>query len=165
MWYNLKQQKPPKGNHMSKLKIYMDNCCYNRPFDDMTQVKLKNEATAKMYIQSLVKFQSLALYSSFMLSYEIDKSPHERNKEHISQFVDQYSSFHIGEKRESEVLPISAEITKKGIHYKDSVHLACSMIAGCDYFITTDKRVLKYKTEKIKIVDPIQFVKIWRELE
>jgi hypothetical protein len=40
---------------MSKLKIYMDNCCYNRPFDDMTQVKLKNEAAAKMYIQSLVK--------------------------------------------------------------------------------------------------------------
>ena len=22
---------------MDKLKIYMDNCCYNRPFDDMTQ--------------------------------------------------------------------------------------------------------------------------------
>jgi predicted nucleic acid-binding protein len=54
---------------------------------------------------------------------------------------------------------------KTGIHYKDSVHLACSMIAGCDCFITTDKRVLKFKTEKIKIVDPIQFVKIWRDLE
>jgi hypothetical protein len=85
-----------------------------------------------------------------MLSYEIDEIPHDRNKEHISQFVDEYSSFHVGEKRESEVLPISAEIMKTGIHYKDSVHLSCSIIAGCDYFITTDKRVLKYKTEKIK---------------
>jgi predicted nucleic acid-binding protein len=100
-----------------------------------------------------------------MLSYEIDESPHERNKEHISQFVDEYSSFHVGEKQEDEVLLISAKIMKTGIHYKDSVHLACSIIAGCDYFITTDKHILKYKSEKIKIVDPIQFVKIWRELE
>ena len=150
---------------MEKLKIYMDNCCYNRPFDDMAQVKLKNEATAKMYIQSLVKFQSLVLYTSFMLSYEIDQSPHEKNKEHISQFVNEYSSFHVGKERESDILPISSRIMETGIHYKDSVHLACSIIAGCDYFITTDGRVKKHKTDKIKIVDPIEFIRIWRDLQ
>jgi len=51
-----------------------------------------------------------------------------------------------------------------GIEYKDAVHLACSMFAECDYFITTDKRVLNYKTDKIKLANTIEFVKIWEEL-
>ena len=52
-----------------------------------------------------------------------------------------------------------------GIKKKDSTHLACSIIAGCDYFITTDKRVINYKTDKIKIVNPIKFVEMWSGLE
>nr|AGS51630.1 hypothetical protein [uncultured bacterium contig00017] len=52
---------------------------------------------------------------------------------------------------------------KTGIKKKDAVHLACSVIAGCDYFITTDKRLTNYKTDNIQIVNPIEFVKIWRE--
>jgi hypothetical protein len=30
------------------LKIYLDNCCYNRPFDDLSQEKVKDESTAKI---------------------------------------------------------------------------------------------------------------------
>ena len=149
---------------MDKMKIYMDNCCYNRPFDDLSQIKVKNEATAKMYIQSLVRFKSLVLYSSFMLVYEINKSPFEKNKEHILQFVNEFSSLFISEDCEGEIKPISDGIMKTGIKYKDAVHLACSMIEKCDFFITTDKRVLNYKTDRIKIINPIKFVKMWEEM-
>ncbi|MCL2086522.1 MAG: hypothetical protein FWH05_02870 [Oscillospiraceae bacterium] len=145
------------------MKIYMDNCCYGRPFDDQTQIKVRLEATAKMYIQSLVRFKSLVLYSSFMLSHEIDKCPVKETKDYISQFVKEFSSFHVSEGKNSEVALLADEIMKTGVKYKDAIHLACSMIAGCDYMITTDKRVLKYKTDRIKIVNPIEFVKIWEE--
>ena len=47
---------------------------------------------------------------------------------------------------------------------KDAVHLSCSIIAECDFFVTTDKRVLNHKTDKIKIVNPIDFVKTWSEI-
>ena len=50
-----------------------------------------------------------------------------------------------------------------GVRYKDSIHLACAIIAGCDYMITTDKRLSKHMIEKIKIINPIDFVKIWEE--
>jgi len=50
-----------------------------------------------------------------------------------------------------------------GIKIKDATHLACAIFAKCDYFITTDKRVINYKTDKIKVINPIEFVKIWRE--
>ena len=145
------------------LKIYLDNCCYGRPFDDLTQEKIKNEATAKMFIQSLVKYKSLVLYSSYMLSLEINENPFENNREHILHFLDDYSEYFISRERENEMLPLTNEIMATGIKLKDAVHLACSIIAGCDYFITTDKRVLNYKTDKINIINPIDFVNIWRE--
>ena len=40
----------------------------------------------------------------------------------------------------------------------DSAHVVAAIVAGCDYFITTDDRKLKYRTDRIKIVTPIQFV-------
>jgi len=145
------------------LKIYLDNCCYGRPFDDLSQEKIKNEAMAKMYIQSLIKYKSLSLYSSYMLSLEISEIPFESNREHILSFVSDYSEFFIGRERENEILPLTNEIMETGVKRKDAVHLACSIIAKCDYFITTDKRVLTHKTDKLKILNPIEFVRIWRE--
>ena len=145
------------------LKIYLDNCCYGRPFDDLTQTKIKDEAAAKMYIQSLIKYKSLALYSSFISFHEINDIPFIGNREHILDFVTEYSSYFISEDRGKDIKPISEDIMKTGIKKKDAVHLACAVIAECDYFITTDKRVINYKTEKIKIINPIEFVEIWRK--
>ncbi|MCL1820592.1 MAG: hypothetical protein FWG36_08070 [Oscillospiraceae bacterium] len=147
------------------IKIYLDNCCYNRPFDDLSQKNIENEAIAKMFIQSLIKYKSIELYSSFMLLYEISMNPFEKNKEHILHFVNEYSAFHVGNEKKNEILTISREIMETGIKYKDSVHLACSIAAKCDYFVTTDKRLLNCKTERIGIVNPIEFVEIWRETE
>ena len=39
---------------MSKVKIYLDNCCYNRPYDDQNQLKIELETKAKLYIQDLI---------------------------------------------------------------------------------------------------------------
>ncbi|MCL1904384.1 MAG: hypothetical protein FWF94_08195 [Oscillospiraceae bacterium] len=146
---------------MDKLKIYLDNCCYNRPFDDLSQAKVRNEATAKVFIQSLIKFDSVTLYSSFMLFKEINDNPNESNKEHILRFVTEYSSFFVSDKRENDIIPISEDIMKKGIKKKDATHLACSIFSKCDFFITTDRRLTKYKTDKIEVLNPIDFVKKW----
>jgi len=39
---------------MAKIKIYLDNCAYNRPFDDQTQIKIALETEAKRHIQRLI---------------------------------------------------------------------------------------------------------------
>jgi hypothetical protein len=104
-----------KRGKIIMLKIYLDNCCYNRPFDDLSQEKINDEATAKMFIQSLVKYKSLALYSSFILLHEINDNPFTSNKEHILKFVNEYSSFFISEEREKDVKAISEDIMKTGV--------------------------------------------------
>ena len=45
-----------------------------------------------------------------------------------------------------------------GIKYKDACHIASAVIGGCMVLITTDKRLLKYKSPAIRIISPIQFV-------
>jgi predicted nucleic acid-binding protein len=149
---------------MDKPKVYLDNCCYARPFDDLSQEKIKNEATAKMYIQSLIINKSVALYSSYILFYEINEIPFTSNREHIIDFVVKYASFYVSEKYLDRIEPLSIEIMETGVRRKDAIHLACGIIAECDYFITTDKRLTKYKTDKIRIVNPVEFAEKWREM-
>lgn len=48
---------------------------------------------------------------------------------------------------------------------KDAVHVACAILAEADYFLTTDKRLLNYKTTEIKMINPVNFVNEWEELQ
>lgn len=43
------------------LLIYLDNCCYNRPYDDQSQIRISLEAQAKIFIQSAIKLKKLRL--------------------------------------------------------------------------------------------------------
>jgi hypothetical protein len=49
------------------MKIYLDNCCYNRPYDDQIQPKVVIETLAKLYIQELVLNHSIDLVWSYAL--------------------------------------------------------------------------------------------------
>jgi len=147
------------------LKVYLDNCCFSRPFDDISNKKIKDEAIAKMYIQSLIKYKSLELYSSFILLYEINQNPSVKCKDIVYNFVNEYSSYYLGEDKKDDVISASGNIMKTGIKYKDAVHLACAIIAKCDYFITTDKRIINYRSNEIKVVNPTEFADIWRDVK
>lgn len=37
------------------MRVYLDNCCYNRPFDDQNQLKVYLETMAKLRVQALMR--------------------------------------------------------------------------------------------------------------
>jgi hypothetical protein len=41
------------------------------------------------------------------------------------------------------------DIQSTGVKTADTLHVACAISAGCDYFITVDDRMLKYRSEKL----------------
>lgn len=45
-----------------------------------------------------------------------------------------------------------------GVKFVDACHVACAIFAECDYFVSTDYRLLKYKIEEIKLLNPIDFL-------
>ena len=62
------------------------------------------------------------------------------------------------ESADGDILKKAIEIEKTGVKHKDACHLACAIMAECDYFITTDDRLLKYKSDELKIETPISFI-------
>ena len=143
------------------LKIYLDNCCLSRPFDNSSDKNVRMETEAKLFIQALIKYGDVFLVSSFVLYSEILENPSEYKRNSILRFVDDYTKEYLGSETMSRALNIATEIIKTGVKAFDAAHIACAIIANCDCFITTDKRILKYKTTRVRILNPVKFVDIW----
>ena len=62
----------------SKLKVYLDNCCFNRPFDDQSQLIIRLETEAILFIQEEIKNGNIELVWSYILEQENDDNPFER---------------------------------------------------------------------------------------
>ena len=80
-------------------------------------------------------------------------------------YVEDNSSIHVGPSHNLEIDETAKDIMSTGIKYKDACHEASAMIAGCEYLITTDKRLLNYKSEKLNLINPVQFVDEMEERE
>ena len=140
------------------MKIYLDCCTYNRPYDDLSNIVINMEAQAKLYIQDQIRNGINNLVTSEMLLFETNECPFEVRQHGIMDFIEENASFHVGPDNNSRVDEDARKIMTTGIKYKDACHIASALIADCDYFITTDKRLLKYKNEDMRIMSPIEFV-------
>ena len=138
------------------MKIYLDNCCYNRPFDDQSQIKIHLEAQAKLYIQAKIKEGVYDLVWSYILDYENGKNPYEEKRLAIAPWKTIASSY-VAEETENIIL-FAETLALKGNKTYDALHISCAVAANCEYYLTTDKKLLNTSIREIKIVSPIVFV-------
>jgi predicted nucleic acid-binding protein len=115
---------------------------------------------AKLYIQELVKYACLTLVYSYVSLDEIEVSKAETSKISILKFIRDNASVYVGAEYEEASVQIAEGIKKTGVKDFDALHVACAIIGMCDYFITTDKRLLKYKTGAITVINPVDYMKI-----
>lgn len=147
---------------MNLLRIYLDNCCYNRPYDDQSQLRISLESQAKLEIQRLIRNNQLELATSYWTEYENATNPIDIRRVNIQRFQRSFTSVYVSEEADEKVMDIAASVQKNGIKYKDACHVACAILAKCKYLITTDDRLLKYQNEVIKLINPVDFI---REME
>lgn len=93
-----------------------------------------------------------------MLRYECSRNPSEARRDAIMAYIRDNASVYIGKERASEVKAKAAEIMRSGVKAKDACHVASAILAGCDAFISTDKRLLRYDTDEIRMVSPVTFI-------
>lgn len=140
------------------MKIYLDNCCFNRPFDDQSQLRIRLESEAKLKIQEDIRSGLYRLIWSYILDYENSKNPFQERREQIVK----WRAYAIEDIKENkEIVKVATMINQYGIKKLDSLHIACAIKAKADYFLTTDDGLLR-KTilvKGIKITDPIGFIK------
>lgn len=141
------------------MRVYLDNCCYNRPYDDQSQFRIHLETQAKLYIQDLIKGNKMELVTSYILEYENGKNRLLQKRQTIRDFMNSNESYYVGDERDADVAEIAEPIIHTGVKEKDAFHVACAILAECDYFITTDDRLLKYQTDSISLVSPCEFIR------
>jgi len=140
------------------MKIYLDNCCFNRPFDDQSQIRIRLESEAKLRIQEEIRAGRFKLVWSYILDYENHKNPYIERKTRISGWK-KYAIKDIEEN--SEILETANFLSQIGIQKIDSLHIACAVFSKCSYFLTTDDKILlrSDQIKNIKVTDPIGFIK------
>ena len=137
--------------------IYMDLCCFNRPFDKQAFKTIYLETEAKLFIQDLIRERRINLAWSYMMSYENSANPDKDKRDSIREweklsFCKTFES--------DEIIRFAKLIRAKGIGVKDSLHLSCAVSLKADYFITVDKGIQKKgdMISEIKIISPIDFI-------
>ena len=138
-----------------KTKIYLDNSCYNRPYDDQVQPKVILETLAKLYIQEHVLKQEIDLVWSYVLKFENSRNVLESKRAAIAQW-EKVSVEFVG--KSEPLVELARKVEKTGIKPFDALHIACAITAQCDYLITVDKRMAKYRDDRIVICNPVDFI-------
>ncbi len=144
------------------MKIYLDNCCFNRPFDNQSSLIICLETEAKLYVQELIRQGELELVWSFMLDYENDANPYEEKRNQIAEWKELAAV----DCSLSDVVSTSAsEMMTLGLRPKDSAHIACAILSGAEYFLTTDKKILNKPVVGVKLMNPVDFVRRYLDEE
>ena len=136
------------------MRVYLDNCCYNRPFDQQTQLRIQLETITKLAVQLLMAAGVVEYVWSKALDYEISFNPFPKRKVSIMWWKEGAAEY---VEMTPALMQRGEEIETLGVKPKDALHLASAEKAGCDWFLTTDKRLLKKVSVlgKMKIVNPI----------
>ena len=119
-------------------------------------MKIHLETQAKLYIQAKIREGVYDLVWSYILDYENGKNPYEEKRLAIAPWKT-LASFIVSEETD-EILLFAESLAVKGIKTFDALHISCAVSAGCDYYLTTDKKLLNTPISEIKIVSPVVFV-------
>src|SRR5450631_2201338 len=122
------------------MKIYLDNCMFNRPFDEQSHIRIRLETEAKLAIQEEIRRGTYQLIWSYILDYENSKNPFQERKEQIIK----WKKYAIADVEENtDIINTAILLNNKGLQKMDSLHIACAIFAKADYFLTTDDKVNK----------------------
>ena len=142
------------------MRIYLDNCCYGRPYDKQDSDKIISETKSIRFIRKEIENGNLELVTSYMLHFENNQRPDENQRDEITKFIKSYRKIHIGIDNAENLLESVKKIMSTRIKRKDAYHVASAILANCDYFLSTDERLLKYNSDKLKLLNPIEFIKL-----
>ncbi len=145
--------------------IYLDMCCFNRPYDAQTQLRIRLETEAKLRIQEMIKNEEIPLVWSYILDYEASFNPFEDRK----QVIESWRYFAKIRVMENEsVIALADHYIQRGAKSFDALHVACARFAKATLFITTDDRLLNKIRDDITIkavnpLDALAFLEKWYE--
>ncbi|MCL2063269.1 MAG: PIN domain-containing protein [Candidatus Cloacimonetes bacterium] len=141
---------------MKKKKLYLDNCCFNRPFDDLTDYQMRLECEAILTIIGKCTEGVWEICGSDVLEAEIEKIINPIRKQQVLELYS-FTSPHL---EINDVILLRAnELHALSIKPFDALHLASAEFDKADAFLTTDNKLInkvkKNMISKINIYNPV----------
>lgn len=123
------------------MRLYFDCCCYNRPFDDLSQDRIHDESEAVLSLMNRCRSGQYTVLGSTVLQLEISKIRDFDKKSKVLSLTNIIS----------ETIVYSAAIQKRAMELQqietirkmDSLHLASAELGLADFFLSTDDKLLK----------------------
>jgi len=122
------------------MKIYLDTCCLNRPFDDQRQPRVRLESEAVTLILEKIHQQEWEWVGSDALLYEIEQTKDIERKERLALLAETAKQ---AIEITDEILEQASTLMSSGFDEFDAIHLVSAKIGKVDVFLTTDDNLQK----------------------
>ena len=142
------------------MKLYLDTCCYNRPYDDRTQEKIYIEGEAILTIINICKQNQGKIYGSAALDLEINQINDMEKREKVKYFCNQAITERID--YTADILYRVKELSEQThIRTFDRFHLSFAENSDADVLLTTDKKFENSCSRlslNIKVMNPLNYL-------
>lgn len=117
------------------MKIYLDACCLNRPFDDQRQPRVRLEAEAITLILQKLHEREWEWVGSDILFYELEQTKDAERRNRLLLLARQSHKV-VGVT--NRILSQAEIFESSGFDSYDAIHLACAQQEKVNVFLTTD---------------------------
>lgn len=105
------------------MRIYLDVCCLNRPFDDQSQERIRLEAEAILLIWQRIRAGEWQFVSSDMVLDEVAQTSDPHRRERLQALLTFASDV---VRIDGTVKQRAREFVAAGITASDALHVACA---------------------------------------
>jgi len=143
------------------MRLYIDLSCFNRPFDNQHQERIRQETETIFEILNRVVEGKDNLIWSWVLTFENSRHPRPDRRDEIQ----------LWQSRADSVIAISPtlderarELSKQGIPALDAAHVASAEAARADLFLTCDDQIVRRAKRlelTVRVMNPMEY---WKEV-
>lgn len=142
------------------IRVYLDTCCFSRPLDDQSQVRVKLEAEAIVLVLDHVDQGRWTMIGSYALDAEIAAIRDPVRRQDVTRLA--RTTEHV--RADPNLLQRARVLESIGFGVYDSVHIACAETAGADVLLTTDdaliRRARRLQHElRVPVANPLTWLK------
>ena len=143
------------------MRLYLDACCLNRPFDDQSQLRVRLETEAIRTVVHRCQEGDHVWLSSDLLQAELEQTP-DLERRQLTLDLLSCASEQVAVTDADYVR--AAQFAINGVSGFDAVHLAIAERMQCDFFLTTDDRLLRRSERpttpplKLRVVNPLVWI-------
>jgi predicted nucleic acid-binding protein len=142
------------------MKVYLDVCCLNRPFDDQSQVRIRLESEAIIMVFELFAKARHQWVISEVIEDEVLRNPNEEHRLRILALL-----VRADERLEVDqtTVGLARSLVGQGFGAMDALHVATAEVGNCDILLSTDDDLLRkvrglQPPLRVRVENPVRWI-------